>query len=187
MIPIDNITGRLGNKMFQFAYIINQFHLGLIKDCYVQDEAYFVEAADKVKSLFRQGIGEKIDAVAIHVRRGDYIGNDFYIDLTKTDYYKKAIDLFPDSRFMVFSDDIEWCERNFVKFSGHFSFAQGKSEVEDMNLMAACKGHIIANSSFSWWGAYLSPFSEKIVAPSVENWHPDGVERTVCPNNWIRI
>ena len=53
--------------------------------------------------------------------------------------------------------------------------------------MAGCKGHIIANSSFSWWAAYIAPQEGKVVAPSALNWHPDGVERTKCPKEWVRI
>jgi Glycosyl transferase family 11 len=182
MIPITNITGRLGNQMFQFAFIINQLHLGLIKDCYLQDEANFIEAADKVKGLFRQGIPEKCDMVAIHVRRGDYVKHSFYVDLMETRYYERAMELFPHEKFVVFSDDIEWCKQQEIFKDCEFSHG---TEVEDMNNMASCIGHIIANSSFSWWAAYLSPYTKKVVAP--QDWHPDGVERTVCPANWIRL
>lgn len=188
MVPITQLTGRLGNQMFQFAYILNQVKLGLIPDQYVQNEAYFTEAAEDIKAMFRPGIGERIDAVAIHVRRGDYVDHPFYTDLSKTDYYQRAIDLFPNARFMVFSDDTNWVQQHFLgKLSGHFTVVQGGSQIDDMNVMAACKGHIIANSSFSWWAAYISPFSEKIVAPSADRWHTDGVERTVCPESWTRI
>ena len=51
--------------------------------------------------------------------------------------------------------------------------------------MASCVGHIIANSSFSWWGAFISPYTKKVIAP--KNWYTDNIERTKCPNNWIKL
>lgn len=182
MIAMHLLSGRLGNQMFRHAYIYAQMRKGLIPDEYVQDEEYFKDYAREIKQIFGSGIG-KIDQVAIHVRRGDYVNNPFYVDLMKTGYYEKAMDEFPDASFLVFSDDIEWCKKQNI-FS-KCDFVEGNSELEDLNLMASCIGHIIANSSFSWWGAYLCPHNGKVIAPKL--WYSDGVERTKCPNKWIRI
>lgn len=185
MIHPDKLFGRLGNRMFQMSYIYAQMLKGEIPDIYVQDQKYFEKYEKEIKELFRPGIGRKVDQVAIHVRRGDYVNNPFYVDLTKTNYYKRAMELFPGAEFIVFSDDIEWCKHQ-VAFMD-CEFAEG-TELEDMNLMAACKGHIIANSSFSWWAAYLSPYSEKVVSPSVETlWYTDKVIRTNVPSTWIQL
>lgn len=178
MINPDKLFGRLGNRMFQMAFIM-KYAKDNRTDIYFQDPKWFI--GDDIKRLFHIGIGEKIDQVAIHVRRGDYVNNPFYVDLTETDYYLRAMDLFPDSDFLVFSDDIEWCKS--LSIFNDCSFSEGKDEIEDMNIMASCSGHIIANSSFSWWGAYLSPYSKKIVAPN--NWYSDGEQRTICPKEWI--
>lgn len=183
MIPMWKLSGRLGNTMFQHAYLYSQARKGGIPDIYVQDEKYFEEFRDEIKSLFRQGIGDPIDMVAIHVRRGDYVNNPFYVDLTETDYYEKAMDLFPNDQFLVFSDDIEWCKKQDIFKDCEFS--EGNDEVTDLNLMASCKGVITANSSFSWWAGYLS--TGKVIAPSVDNWYRDGIERSVCPIAWHRI
>ena len=180
MIPLWKLSGRRGNQMFQFAYLHAQARKGLILDIYVQDPKYFEEYKDEIKLIFGQDI-ELIDQVAIHVRRGDYVNNPFYVDLMTTDYYEKAMELFPNEGFLVFSDDIEWCKKQDI-FKG-CEFSEGRTEVEDMNLMAGCKGVIIANSSFSWWGAYLS--SGKVIAPLM--WYADGVERTKLPKTWITI
>lgn len=180
MVPITKYTGRLGNQMFQHAYLYAQMRKGVIPDIYLQDEKYFKEYAHEIRQMY--GVGRtNLDQVSIHVRRGDYVNNKFYVDLTKTDYYIRAMEQFPDSEFLVFSDDIEWCKNERI-FEG-CEFSEGKSEVEDMTLMSSCKGHIIANSSFSWWAAYIS--GNKTVAP--KQWHPDGVERTIIPNQWIQI
>ncbi len=184
MIPITNITGRLANQMFLFAFAYN-YSIEHDIDRYFQDPKFFEDNADEIKAVFQEGISAKpIDMVAIHVRRGDYVNHHFYVDLMATNYYEKAMELFPHADFLVFSDDIEWCRKQDI--FKNCEFAHG-TEIEDMNDMASCIGHIIANSTFSWWSAFISPYSQKIVAPSVDNWFSDAVERTVCPKEWIRI
>jgi len=185
MVEYSKLFGRLGNQMFQGAYIYAQMKDGYIDDIYLQDTSYFINHEKEIKKLFGTGIGEPVDMVAIHVRRGDYVNNPFYVDLMQTDYYDRAMAEFPDADFLIFSDDIQWCKNQSI-FNG-CEFSEDKNEVEDLNLMASCRGHIIANSSFSWWGAYLSPYSNKIIAPSKELWYNDGIERTRCPNNWLRL
>lgn len=176
--------GRLGNQMFQLAFLYNHARLNY-KDRWFQDPTFFKENEEEIKRIFRNGIPkEPLDYVAIHVRRGDYVGHDHFIDLMNTSYYEEAKRLFPHSRFMVFSDDIEWCKEQSI--FQECVFSQG-TEIYDMNNMAVCIGHIIANSSFSWWAAYIAPYTKKVVAPSVKNWCTDGIERTVCPPEWIRI
>ncbi len=182
MIPLWKLTGRTGNQMFQFAYLYSQVRDGVIPDFYLQGEEYFEKYKDEIKQMFGSGISS-IDKVSIHVRRGDYVNNPFYVDLCETDYYEKAIALFPSSSFLVFSDDIEWCKGRFK--GGEFEFFHG-TEIEDLNMMASCKHNIIANSSFSWWGAYLNPNPGKtIIAP--EKWYADGQKRTSCPQGWILL
>lgn len=185
MISIDNITGRLGNKMFLFAFAYNYARKNKISDRYFQDPMFFKEYADEIKSFFQEGILSSTDAIAIHVRRGDYVNHSFYVDLMKVDYYQKAMTvMFPGERFIVFSDDIEWCKTQEVFKNCEFMHG---TELEDMNNMASCRGHIIANSSFSWWAAWISPHSRIVVAPSREHWYSDGIERTFCPDNWVRL
>lgn len=187
MIHPDRLFGRLGNRMFQMAYIYSQMKRGVITDIYVQNPVYFDYYRDDIKNLFGDGIGN-MDKVAIHVRRAGnplnkdepkYCDNSFYVDLCKTDYYQKAMGLFPNEKFIVFSDDIEWCKKQ--EMFKNCSFSEGHTEIEDMNLMAGCKAIIMANSSFSWWAAYLS--NGKIVAPKA--WYADGITRTHLLKEWI--
>lgn len=176
------IRGRLGNEMFQFAfcYAYAKEH-GC--DYYFQDPKYFEKYANEIKALYGDitwaGI-DMIDKISIHVRRGDYVGNSFYVDLMETDYYQKAMAEFKGSKFLVFSDDIEWCKQQDIFRGCYFSH---NTELEDLNEMMTCNGHIIANSTFSWWGAWLG--KGKVIAPKA--WYADGVERTKCPENWIRL
>lgn len=182
------ISGRLGNSMFQTAYLINQAKKGLIPDIYIQSEEFFKESADVIKQLYGEGIGS-LPYVSIHVRRGDYVDNEFYVDLFKNGYYERAMSIFPDAEFMVFSDDIAWCKRQEI--FKDCAFSEGHGEIEDMNRMASCGAHIIANSSYSWWAAYLS--GNKTIAP--KNWYTltspvDGHQKipsTKLLDKWIVI
>ncbi len=184
MINPDKLFGRLGNRMFQMAYIYSQMLDGEIPDIYLQDPSYFDHHRDEIRKLYGTPI-EMIDYVAIHVRRGDYVDNPFYVDLSKTRYYKEAMAQFPaNTEFLVFSDDIIWCMTNFT--GNAISFCSIGNEIESFNKMSSCKGIIMANSSFSWWAAYLSN-AEKIVAPSQLYWYSSGANHTKCPDEWVRI
>ena len=182
MIRLDKIFGRLGNRMFQLATLYAYAREKKV-DFYFQDEKWWKGYEKEIKQLFGSDI-EPIDMVSIHVRRGDYVNNPFYVDLIDDGYYERAIELFPDEDFLVFSDDIEFCKRYFI--GRQFTFCEEKDEIKSLNLMAGCRANIIANSSFSWWAAYLNPNqNKKVVAPLA--WFADGVERTKLPDNWIKI
>jgi len=180
MLDMDMYSGRMGNRMFQYAYVYSQMRKGIIPDVYVQGEEYFKEFAHEIKAMFATD-QKPTDRVAIHVRRGDYVNNPFYVDLMTTDYYKKAMALFPNEKLMVFSDDIKWCEQQPIFRDCYF--CEDKNVLQTFNKMASCKAVIIANSSFSWWAGYLC--GGRVVAP--KEWHTDGVERTKIPDSWIKI
>lgn len=193
MITPEIISGRLGNKMFQLAYIVAQVKDGRIPDIYIQDPKYFEKYADEIKELFREGIGY-LSQVGIHVRRAAnpinpnecrYADNPFYVNLAdETDYYERAMAMFLGENFLIFSDDPEFCKKRFK--GPNIQVMEKGNEVDDLNLLASCKHQIIANSSFSWWAAYLNPNeSKKIIAP--KQWYRDGIERTRCPLEWERI
>lgn len=175
--------GGLGNLMFKEAFLYAQMLDGNIPDVFLQSEKYFAKHKDFIRERFSSGI-RFADYVSIHVRRGDYVDNPFYIDLFKEGYYEKAMALFPGAPFLVFSDDILWCKEQPV-FKG-CSFSVGNSEVEDLNRMASCQHNIIANSSFSWWAGWLNRNPDKkVVAP--KQWFSDGVERVELPEEWVKI
>lgn len=193
MIEPEVITGRLGNKMFQFAYLYAQMRDGVISDTYVQDEKYFKKYADEIKQMYGQNIGY-LSQVGIHVRRGKnpfipsepkYNENPFHFDICSTDYYERAMAMFPGEKFLVFSDDPEYCKERF-KGDNVQVMERSASDIEDFNLLASCKHLIIANSSFSWWAAYLCPNESKIIVAPKE-WYSDKETRTVLPETWIQI
>jgi hypothetical protein len=130
--------------------------------------------------------------VSLHIRRGDYAVIDEGIMLLPMTYYDNAIaailDIYPNATFFVFSDDIDYARASLPKcermvFVDHNN---EKSAHEDLRLMSSCRHHIIANSTFSWWGAWLNPNAEKIViAP--DPWLPNHRHPNLIPPTWRRI
>jgi len=180
MINLEKITGRLGNKLFQWSFLYALMREGKIPDTYVQNYEYFDKYRAELRQIFGEGIG-KIDKVGIHCRRGDYVKNPFHTDFSETDYYERAMALFPDKEFLIFSDDKEWCKTRFP----NIEIYSGTTEIEDFNGLASCEGIVMANSSFSWWASYLS--NAKVVAPKEELWYKDGMIRCKLLKEWTKI
>lgn len=132
---------------------------------YFQSWKYFDHCKDLIKYYFHF---EKphfpgVDNVAVHVRRGDYIELSHVHPVLGMDYYRKAFDHFKGEKFTIFSDDIEWCKENFRSTDDIF-FVHNDSEIFDFQIMTSHRKFIIANSSFSYWAAYLSG-SKDVIAP----------------------
>ena len=106
------------------------------------------------------------DVIALHIRRGDYVSNPNHPSQPIL-YYQRALEMLPDLDVIVFSDDAEWCKQQEIFSSDRFSISEGNTTDADLCLMSMCQYHIIANSSFSWWGAWLAK-SKKVIAP--KNW-----------------
>ena len=143
-------------------------------------------------------IAEKIsqvNAVSLHVRRGDYISDkkNAFIGVCTLDYYKTAIEKIKtqvdNPVFFVYSDDINWVKNNLVidKTAVFVNHNRGQESYNDMHLMSLCKHNIIANSSFSWWGAWLNTSPDKIViAP--KQWFANMQDTSdLLPDNWLKM
>lgn len=134
---------------------------------YYQSKKYWEHCEDEIRDLFTIDRHSQIDLsnyVGIHVRRGDYLRfSNCYHQLFEEDYYRRAMELFPGEKFIIFSDDIEFCKNNLQ--GGNIHYSEEMNEINDLYRMTQCKGLIMANSSFSWWGAYLGDPNRKIVAP----------------------
>lgn len=193
MIPITNISGRLGNQMFQFAALYS-FAKENNTDFYFQDPKWFIKYEKEIKELFGDNIGY-LPYVAIHLRVGgnplnpeepNYIDNPYYVSLPKTGYYIDAINQFPNRKFLVFSDNIQFAKTYFE--GDKFAFDDSENDLDAFNRISSCSDFIIANSSWSWWAAFLSPsLNKKVIAPSIDKWYSSGKELTVCPPEWIRL
>ena len=107
-------------------------------------------------------------SVFLHIRGGDYVGNPYH-DIGLDDYYTRAIAHFPDANFLVVTNDVDYAKSRPYLASIPFVLVM-ESEVDTLYLMSQCAGGICANSSFSWWGAYLNPH-RKIVMP--DRWYRD--------------
>ena len=159
-------------------------------DCYFegywQHYKYFEGMQDVLRSTFQFPLpeGENMEAskkmmevpsIGIHVRRGDYVGNKGFGDVCTLEYYQKAIqqlNVTGETHFFVFSNDIAWCEEHLqplMKNVTYVDWNKGKDSHWDMYLMSQCEQLVIANSSFSWWGAYLNQRASKIIAPKLWN------------------
>lgn len=193
------------NKKISFDKNVFQKDKDFYYDGYWQNENYFIKFRDKVLETFsskelldirNQELVieiEKGNSASIHFRRGDYVGNKIYKNICDEEYYQRAIKILSKEKkidkFYVFSDDIEWAISIMNKSQQEYipiTWNKGKDSYKDMIVMSKCKHNIIANSSFSWWGAWLNKNEEKIViAPKV--WNNVNKEQEVVPNNWIKI
>lgn len=188
--------GGLGNLLFKQAFIIGKVLDGEIPDVYVQSTKYWEKHKDAIREHLRTGIPPRTDRVALHIRRGDYLKADhFHINLWGTDYYQNAVRMFPNEKFLVFCrdrqseyqdfEDSQWCHENLPSLGIDWEMAPfNQSETDDLNLMASCKSLIGANSTFSWWAAFLGDHERKVFP---KQWYVDGVERTEMPEGAILL
>ena len=127
-------------------------------------------------------------SISLHVRRTDYVTSNGFHPVQTVEYYNKAIETIGSyDQILVFSDDINWCKENLNY--DNVLFVENQDNLEDMWLMSLCDHNIIANSSFSWWGAWLNQNKDKIViAP--KNWFGSQSnlnDLDIIPNNWVKI
>jgi hypothetical protein len=166
---------------------------------YFQDERYFLDSSMEIKKCFKfkesivkeseNNIADFRDSVSIHVRRGDYVNQQGHHPIQSVDYYYKALKIIGSANVFVFSDDIEWCKRNLRLSGFNFNFINLENPYHSLYLMSRCENNIIANSSFSWWSAWLNENEDKkIIGPSL--WFgPDLKKDTsqIIPQRWISI
>lgn len=176
---------------------------------YFQSEKYFCDFRDDLINEFRpkaefsqyqshiRSLITQNKSCSVHIRRGDYISNpsaNSMHGVCSSEYFSKAINYLESSgvadsslTLFVFSDDIEWCEKN-ISFPYKTFFVKSDSErVElDMWLMSFCEHNIISNSSFSWWGAWLNENSnKKVIAP--RQWFRENIKHDILPESWIKL
>lgn len=171
-----------------------------------QDERYFADIADIIRREFtlKNPLGaaarywqEKISAaqcsVSIHVRHGDYLSLESLQihGVLPLNYYRHCVDqlkqLCPNLTVFVFSDNLNWCRKNFhFGVPTKFVAGEGLTDAEELHLMSLCKHNVIANSSFSWWAAWLNQNPDKkVFAP--DPWFVGGHERNTLPAAWTKI
>jgi len=195
-------------KHFHFDENLLSFGSNVYLKGYFQSEKYFLAIKEIIQKefTFKEEVIKRVkdfsdktrsaNSVSVHIRRGDIKSDHVTAErhgVMPLTYYQKSIEIIrskiSEPHFYFFSDDINWARENFK--DGDVSFVSGeisKTHFEDLYLMSQCGHNIIANSSFSWWGAWLNNNINKIViAPN--KWFNSGPQDTqdLIPSNWIRI
>lgn len=170
----------------------------IIFDGYWHNQAFYVQDL-KFKKLNLNAknanvfdLITKTNSVSIHVRRGDYLtpkNIEIFGGICTLEYYKQAIEeikkRLSNPKFFIFSNDIEWCEENFKELQPtYISWNAGNDSIYDMYLMSCCKANIIANSSFSYWGARLGT-NNIVVYPN--KWFNNQPTPDIFDESWISI
>jgi hypothetical protein len=188
------------NKSIMVGYWQNEKYMR----CFYNDFTSFFEIYENRKPLTGRAaelleLMQCNSSVFLHVRRKDYVELQHFHGMPSTEYYVKAYDLVSrrceswgakTPKAFVFSDEPEWCKD---KFPNDFVIVEGTNKYEDLRLMSWCRNAIIANSSFSWWGAWLGEAHHRlfstVVAP--KRWFTDETANTqaadICPERWIRL
>ncbi len=188
-LSIINVTGGVFSGLFQTYKFAEQVRDLLIKDFVFKDKI------ENKLEKFRDCLDRDI-TVSIHIRRGDYLtGNNYWIygDICTQEYYINAISYMKDKvgncKFIFFSNDMEWVKRNYNIENAIYvnsTLFDNYQDWYDMYLMSMCKHNIIANSTFSWWGAWLNSNKEKIViAPN--KWVNLCDYKDIYPDDWIKM
>lgn len=189
-------------------YIFDADALNFSHDCYYegywQTPLYFDDIKNDVYKMFTfpevndanrdlSQLIRSVNSVSIHIRRGDYINAKSFVGICELDYYKKAISKINSTvknpYFFIFSNDIEWCVHHLkevlntdqIKFINHNI---GKESFWDMYLMSICKNMIIANSTFSWWAAYINQ-NANVISP--KKWVNRDYETEIHLDSWDKI
>jgi hypothetical protein len=199
----------VGERSFKFIPEVLDLRGDIYLEGFWQTEKYFRDIADIIRDdlIFLPGLNDAntqvarqintCNAVSLHVRRTDYVSKDAaatYHNLCSLSYYFNAIEevvkAVPDAVFFLFSDDMPWVRENLQLDYPHYfiDHNKGKDSYADMQLMSMCKHHIIANSSFSWWSAWLNKYEHKIVvAPEKWFYNPEIDTSDIIPESWLKL
>ncbi|BEG97882.1 alpha-1,2-fucosyltransferase [Bacteroides sedimenti] len=187
-----NIPFNKNNYKFLFGYWQSEKYFENIREIILRKfifrsiDSQNIKLSDQIKSE---------NSVSLHIRRGDYLNNSLYSDICTDEYYCSAINFMLNKLdnpvFYVFSNDIKWTKNYLKRFSIKHKIVtlnHGKKSYQDMFLMTNCKHNIIANSSFSWWGAWLNDNKDKIVV-APKKWMNTEFEKykNIVPDSWIKL
>lgn len=191
LLPTIYMDEHLYNEYkFRFSRLHNYYIKG-----YFFDKNYYENDTDVLMKEFKlkktiampddiKCILDNRNTVSLHVRRGDFL--NIGRDISGSDYYIKALDYIKDRVrdpfLLIFSDDIEWVDNN-MNFDLEYMMISGRgfSDCEELMLMSMCRNHIMANSTFSYWGAWLNPNKDKIVIL------PRGWKPKVISDTWVQL
>ena len=206
--PFNHSTW-IRERRFHFDPAILKLPDNVYLEGYWQSEKYFLDCEEIIRKEFtvRTEPGEKnrqiaeiiknTESVSVHVRRGDYVTNPTtsqYHGSCSMEYYReavgRAVSQIQRPHFFVFSDEPDWVKENLtLPFSVTYIDHNGTANAyEDMRLISLCKHHIIANSSFSWWGAWLCVNPDKLVFAPKKWFNKAGMNTAdLLPGSWHKI
>lgn len=191
-IPFDYNEILRTDSVFYDGYWQNENNFKSIRDVVL--EKFSFPDFDTVKNVRLKEVLEKENSVSLHVRRGDYLKEPAMCVCTPK-YYERAITMMNDivhpTMYCIFSDDVVWCKKELKQILGNVKvefvdWNNGSNSYRDMQLMSLCSHNIIANSSFSWWGAWLNKNINKVViAP--EQWMNRPLKNDPICESWLRV
>lgn len=177
-----------------FHYEPIPYEHGLQLAGFFQSEKYFKSNEETIRWTFtpKSHYDPMPDTASVHVRRGDYLLLPDHHPILPMDYYLEAMKMLRKhgvSRFLIFSDDLPWCRENFPK-QHDVIVIPDLPPIAQLALTVACKHHVMANSTFSWWGAWLNPDPKKtVIAPKL--WFGPGYAhystRDLLPPEWVQL
>jgi hypothetical protein len=192
-LDISKVATKISKNTYLIGWWQSYKHIDSIKEI-LKEEIYPKAPVSREFLSAKSWIESKNNTVAIHVRRGDFVNSDFGI-LPKS-YYFDALKLLKSKvqkpEILFFSDDPEWVQSELVsKFEGQvISNKWDLKEYEELVLMSLCDHHIIANSSFSWWGCWLKKNVNGIsIRPSHWFAKKNAIvnEENICPQHWLKV
>lgn len=161
----ENLFNSCSDNIDLFGYYQSEKYFSHIEDEIRSDFKFSDELTSQCKDFYDSNF-ENIKVISLHVRRTDYISNPNH-PVPSDEYYKNALSNFDsDLPVIVFSDDSEWCKNHELFSEDRFYISENNTTDFDLCLMSMCNYHIIANSSYSWWGSWLAK-SEKTIAPKI--------------------
>lgn len=187
----DSNFSRLSDNVYLDGYWQSNLYFENIAPI-IQSELQPLESPGKINQDLLDSMSQQ-NSVALHIRRGDYVSNikaAIHHGVCSIDYYQKAINIIVEKvtnpYFYIFSDDLEWVKKNLaitlpVTYVGH---NKGGQAFQDLRLISHCKHQIIANSSFSWWGAWLNSNPQKIVIGPKQWFLVNKNTSTLFPRGW---
>jgi hypothetical protein len=163
----ENIWNTCPDNINLFGYYQFEKYFQHIKDDIKKAFTFVDDIFEPCKKFFSENFQDR-EVISLHVRRTDYLNQPDYHPVQGIEYYQKSLEHFSkDIPVLIFSDDIAWCKSQDIFSDDRFLFSEDNNTGVDLCLQSLCTYHIIANSSFSWWGAWLAN-SKQIIAPS--NW-----------------
>lgn len=207
---VKKLTSKKNNYYKEKKFSYDEEVLNIDGDVYYeglwQTEKYFKNIEGIIRNDFKFSsplTGKNLEianmikerqAVSIHVRRGDYLNSEVHRNVCSLKYYIKAVNYFKNKLnnpvFFIFSDDIKWSKNNIIidKNTIYVDWNKGEYSYKDMQLMSLCKHNIIANSTFSWWGAWLNNNPGKIVIAPSKWFNYTWIDtRDIIPEKWIKV